>query len=160
MSAHDRQIGGTPVGQLDDLGQVEACAVVYLRLWADGAGGQQAIWNDLTAALGAERARTVLAQFEDIVALMSRHGRRPLMRHALQCRCVGGDEACFGTFIATAATGEREDAMLMAMLMIRPDFAPQLTAAAADFGLGLKQMQLRRPPQPAPLQRPAGVPLH
>ena len=43
MSAHDRQIGGTPVGQLDDLGQVEACAVVYLRLWADGAGGQQAI---------------------------------------------------------------------------------------------------------------------
>jgi hypothetical protein len=33
----------------------------------------------------------------------------------------------------------------MAMLMVRPDFAPLTTARATDFGLALKRMNLRAP---------------
>ena len=42
------------------------------------------------------------------------------MRHSIECRCLGGDEACFANLVATAAEGEREDALLMATLMVEP----------------------------------------
>ena len=77
------------------------------------------------------------------------------MRHAADCACLGADEACFANFIATATTGEREDALLMAMLLVRPDVAPQLCAVAMNLGLALKQMLLRSAPV-----MPGNGPLH
>ncbi len=67
------------------------------------------------------------------------------MCHSVQCACLGADESCFANFIATAATGEREDAMLIATLLVRPDVAPIVTSLAADFGLALIRMRPRRP---------------
>lgn len=159
MSAHDRRIGGASVGQLSQLDDLEACAVVYLRLWSDGAEGQTAVWNDLATGLGPTRGRTALAAFEDLIGVIAHHGRRPLMRHAVHCACLGADEACFARFIATATLGEREDALLMAMLLVRPDFAPHVTSVAQDFGLAIKQMLLRRPTCPV-THRPAEARLH
>ena len=146
MSAHDRRIGGSAVGQMTHLDDLSACTVIYLRLWSDGPDGQAAVWNDLARGLGAARGRAALATFETLVGLLGQHGRRPLMRHAATCACIGADEACFANFIATATTGEREDALLMAMLLVRPDVAPQLCAVAMDFGIALKQMLLRSGP--------------
>lgn len=146
MSAHDRRIGGSAVGQLTHLDDLSACAVIYLRLWSDGPDGQAAVWNDLVCGLGHARGRAALASFEALVGLLGRHGRRPLMRHAAGCACLGADEACFANFIATATTGEREDALLMAMLLVRPDVAPHLCATAMNLGLALKQMLLRSAP--------------
>jgi hypothetical protein len=48
-------------------------------------------------------------------------------------------------FIASAVEGPREDALLMAMLLVRPDVAPVLAAMASQFGLALCRMQLRAP---------------
>ncbi len=67
------------------------------------------------------------------------------MRHSVQCKCLGADEACFANFIATAATGEREDAMLIATLLVRPDVAPLIVSLAADVGLAFMRMCLSAP---------------
>ena len=155
MSAHDRRIGGSAVGQLTHLDDLSACAVIYLRLWSDGPEGQAAVWNDLACGVGNARGRAALASFETVVGLLGQHGRRPLMRHAANCACLGADEACFANFIATATTGEREDALLMAMLLVRPDVAPHLCAVAMNLGLALKQMLLRSAPV-----MPGSGPLH
>lgn len=137
--------GGTPVGFITDLSGIEAASVIYLRLWCNGPDTQAEVWNDFAAALGAIPGREALQSFEQLCGLCSRHGRRPLMRHSVNCKCLGSDEACFANFIATAAAGEREDAMMIATLLVRPDVAPQVAALAADFGMALKRMRLCTP---------------
>ena len=81
------------------------------------------------------------------------------MRHAVECKCLGADEACFANFVALAATGAQEDAMLIATLLVRADVAPQITSLATNFGLGLQQM---RPAAPRDLDmtRPQAATLH
>lgn len=143
MNAHSPQRGGAPVGMITDLGPVEAGAVLYFRLWFDGPESQAQVWNDLAAGLGTSTGRAVLRSFEQLCDLCVRHGRRPLMRHDVTCRCLGSDESCFANFVASAADGEREDAMLIATLLVKPDLAPCLVAVAEDFGLALKRMALR-----------------
>lgn len=120
--------GGAPVGQLADLGPVEAGAVLCLRLW-------QAEGDRLAGTLDP----AALAAFSSITRLWQDFGRRPMMRHGPACRCLGADEACFAQLVASAATGEREDAMLIACLMVRADAAPGLAALAEDFGLALRR---------------------
>lgn len=139
MSASKR--GGAVVGQLDDLGPVEAGAVLFLRMWNDGprsgardGGRQHAFMSELCSGSQAVEA------FDQICALCAKHGRRPLMRHAVGCNCVGADENCFAHMIGAAAEGTREDAMMMAALIVRPDFAPALAALSEQFGLAMKRM--------------------
>ena len=62
------------------------------------------------------------------------------MRHSIECRCLGGDEACFANFVGYATDGEPEDAFLLAATMVRPDMAGVLVSLAQEFGLALKSM--------------------
>ncbi|MDX8346358.1 hypothetical protein SLH49_00010 [Cognatiyoonia sp. IB215446] len=101
--------------------------------------------KDILNTLGETRGSNAIASFSELCSICVQHGRRPFCRHALKCRCVGADEASFAHFVATAAEGDRDDAMLIAILMVRPDMAPVLTSLAADFGLALKQMNLAAP---------------
>ncbi|WP_323370621.1 hypothetical protein [Sulfitobacter sp. F26204] len=64
------------------------------------------------------------------------------MRHSVDCKCLGADESCFANFIAAAAEGEHEDAMLFATLLVRSDVASMVVSCAAEFGLALKRMPL------------------
>lgn len=134
--------GGAPVGHLAELPQVEARAVACLRLWCDGAEAQGRLWQELAGALGAGPARDALGAFERLVGLLARHGRRPLMRHARECACVGADEAAFATLVAAAAEGERHDAALLAALLVRPAMAADLAELAGAFGRALHRMSL------------------
>ncbi|WP_293441173.1 hypothetical protein [Planktotalea sp.] len=143
VSSHNR--GGAPVGFITELDGVEAASVIYLRLWCDGPDAQAQVWNDFASRLGSDQGRKALKSFEDLCSLCTRHGRRPLMRHSVQCKCLGADESCFANFIATAATGEREDAMLIATLLVRPDVAPLIASLAADVGHAFMRMQLSAP---------------
>lgn len=152
MSRMDRTPGGFAVGQLSDLSRLETTVVLYLRLWSDGPDSQAAVWNDFAVGLGAGPGRAALQSFEQLCGLFAEHGRRPLMRHAVHCACLGADEACFANFVATATEGEREDALLLATLLVRPDIAPAVTGLATQVGLALKRMFLRHP-EPAP-ERP------
>jgi len=145
MSAEEKARGAAPVGRVADLDAVEAAAVIYFRLWCDGAPSRGQVKDDFCALLGPAHGQNALTALGDMLELCARHGRRPLMRHGLTCKCLGADEACFANFIASAACGPREDALMMAMLIVRPDVAPLLTAMAAQFGLALKRMQLSAP---------------
>lgn len=143
MNAMVPHRGGAPVGYVTELGPVEAGAVLYLRLWCDGPDAQAQVWNDFATALGPEGGRKALNSFECLCDICVRHGRRPLMRHRVACKCLGADESCFANFIGYASEGEREDALLIATTIVRPDMAPTLVGLAQDFGLALKRMAVK-----------------
>lgn len=145
MTQKHENRGGAPVGFIDDLDSIETASVIYFRLWSDGPEAQAQVWSDLATGLGVEHGRQALQSFEMLCSLCARHGRRPLMRHSIHCKFIGADESCFASFIATAATGQREDAMLIATLLVRPDVAPLVSSLAADFGLALARMRLSAP---------------
>ncbi|SMY06333.1 hypothetical protein [Flavimaricola marinus] len=154
MSRSPHIRGGAPVGFLTELDGIEAASVIYLRLWSDGPDAQAQVCQDLATSLGAERGRRAVQSFETLCAMFATHGRRPLMRHSVKCKCLGADESCFANFIATAATGEREDAMLIATLLVRPDVAPLIASLAADFGHALMRMSPAAPRDLSPSQNP------
>ena len=145
MNQRCSQRGGRAIGYIADLDHVEAATVIYLRLWASGPSGQTDIWQDMATALGPKKAEKALDAFGQLLKLCARYSRRPLMHHNISCKCLGADEACFATFISAAASGDRDDAMLMATLLVRPDVAPLITSLATNFGLALKQMDLAAP---------------
>lgn len=145
MTGAEKNRGGAPVGWLTELDGVEAASVIYLRLWSDGPESQASVWSDFATSLGADQGRKALNAFADLCTICLTHGRRPLMRHAVNCRCLGADESCFAHFISAAIHGDRDDAMLIATLLVRADVAPLLTSLATDVGLALKRMNLRTP---------------
>lgn len=142
---HGTNRGGATVGMITDLDAIAAASVIYLRMWCNGPEGQHNVQNDFACALGADRGHRALETFTELCRLCAHHGRRPLMHHAISCKCIGADEACFANFVAIAADGDRNDAMLIATLLVRPDVAPAIAALAMDFGLALKQMNLAAP---------------
>ena len=143
MTHHVNIRGAAAVGQICDLQPLEGSAVLYLRLWCDGPAAQEQVWNDFAGRLGPAAGREAIGALEDLCSLCARHGRRALMRHQPTCECLGADEACFANLVAHAVEGEREDALLIATLLVRPDVSPLLASAAQTFGLALKRMALR-----------------
>jgi len=135
--------GAAAVGHISDLEPLEGFAVLYLRLWCDSPTTQEQVWNDFAGRLGPAAGREAVRALEDLCSLCARHGRRALIRHQLTCQCLGADEACFANLVAHAVDGEREDALLIATLLVRPDVSPLLASAAQTFGLALKRMALR-----------------
>jgi hypothetical protein len=140
MNAHVQNRGGAPVGYLSDLSPAEEYAVLCLRLWCDDARAR--VRADFTTAFGVAGAGKLLESFERLYDLCARHGRRPLIRHHVACKFLGADESCFVTFIGYACDGDRDDALLIATTLVRPDVAPLLVALAQDFGLALRRMLL------------------
>ncbi len=153
MSISRPHRGGASVGRLADLDPVEAGAVLCLRLWCDGPAARTQVRGDFAKVLGPEVARRALNSFEELCDLCVSHGRRPLIRHHLTCQCLGADEACFATFIAAATEGARDDAILIATILVRADIAFCLIDHAQAFGLALKRMALKATlPVPPPAQ--------
>lgn len=146
MSIPSPARGGAPVGFLDELAPIEASAVTYLRRWCDGPDAQRQVAHDFTLALGPARGKDVLRSFQSLCELCGRHGRRPLMRHHVACKCLGADESCFANFIGYASEGASEDALLIATVLVRPDMAPLLVGLAQDFGMALRSMTLDAAP--------------
>ncbi len=159
MNATRPPRGAAPVGHLTELTGIEAAAVIYLRLWCEGPHKQIEVWSDFRRTLGSHRAEHACQAFQELCSICCTKGRRPLMRHSIECRCLGGDEACFANLVATAAEGEREDALLMATLIVEPSVAQPLTTLATQVGLAFKQMQLSSPAGLAE-ERPRLVTLH
>ena len=148
MTSPDRR-GGAPVGYLEELEPVEARAVMYLRLWCDGPDAQARVWGEFAEALGPDVAQSAVNAFGMLCSMCMRHGRRPLRRHHVDCRCFGGDESCFANFIGYASDGAHEDALMIATTIVRPDMAHPLVGLALEVGVALKRMALR-PAIPAP----------
>jgi hypothetical protein len=137
MTLHERHPGGAPVARLDGLPPLERRVIRCLRLWCAGPEGERAVgWEIARGAAGDDGAR--LAQsFGELLQLTAGNARRPLLGHALDCPCAGSDECIFARFVALAAEGAREEAVLIAALLVRADIAMCLTAVAEEVGLGL-----------------------
>ena len=111
--------GGAPVVALAALPPSQACAVRLLREWCDGA------------------CAAAPPGFDDLARLLAREGRRPLMRHQADCACVGSDEAVFALLLAVAATGDREEAMMLACLLVPADRMGMVAHLAQIAGLAI-----------------------
>ena len=140
MSAQPRHSGAAPVGYLAELPPLERRVIHCLRLWCAGPDGPDVMSHELVARHG-DGGRGLAADFGDLVRIMAGHSRRPLMGHAPGCPCAGADECVFARFVALAAEGAREDAVLMAALMVRADLALALALQAERIGLRLMRDQ-------------------
>jgi hypothetical protein len=125
--------GAAAVGHLAELDPASGLAVVALRLWCDRG----------SAALAREIGPEVAGAFARFCGHCLEGARRPLMRHGAGCPCVGADEAAVVTFLRMAAEGEREDALMMALVMLRPEAAAEAVALGQQAGLMLRRLILR-----------------
>ena len=140
MTGAHRQRGGAPVGLIADLDPLEAGLVLYLRLYCAGPDARAQAERDFTLSLGPDHGPAAINSLADLCALCPCHGRRPLVRHGISCKCLGADEACLANLVGAAGSGDREEAMLLASLMVRADMAPCLAGLAETLGLALHRM--------------------
>lgn len=152
--------GAATVGRLTDLDPVEAGAVLYLRLSWNNPDARDALASDFIPLLGPTAGQAAADGFHQIAALCQTHARRPLCPHSLNCACLGADEACFATLVVSASEGAREEALMMALLLVRADVAPMLTGLAQDAGLALRRMTLRAVSDPETTSRAPSPTLH
>ena len=137
MSSQPRHPGAAVVGRLAELPPIERQVIHCLRLWCDGPDGPNALGRELVARHGSDAAAGLIADFAEVMRATARHARRPLLGHAPGCPCAGADECVFARFVALAAEGSREEAVLMAALLVRADLALCLAGLAELIGLGL-----------------------
>ncbi len=115
----------------------EALIIGSLRARCDGPDAMASFASELSGLQGASRAAMILDRLDDFFDLTLRHVRRPVMRHGATCSCVGADEAVLAHLVTISASGDREDAMLMACLLVRSDVAPLVVSLAQALGLEL-----------------------
>jgi hypothetical protein len=144
MTLRERHPGAAPVARLDGLPPLERRVIRCLRLWCSGPDGERAVRLEVARDGAREEGERLSASFGELLQLTAGNARRPLLGHALDCPCAGSDECIFARFVALAAEGAREEAVLMAALLVRVDVALCLTAVAEEVGLGL--MRSRTPP--------------
>ncbi|MBW6417349.1 hypothetical protein [Celeribacter sp. PS-C1] len=116
--SEDARDGAQPVGKLSQISE-QGRVVVTLFRRSDALRGP----SDLGKV------------FDQMMLVFARHARRPLVSHGMRCDCLGADEAVLAQFVNLAARGKREDATLMAMLMLRADIAPLAVSMAEQLGL-------------------------
>jgi hypothetical protein len=129
--------GAAPVARVSDLPPLERRIVLYSRLWGEGRLGQAEVWRDLIDRHGPAGATRAVGHLDALLRDLDAFGRRPMSRHAPSCPCAGGDECVLARFVALAAEGAREDAVLMGTLMVRADMSLLLAGTAEDLGLSL-----------------------
>ncbi len=142
MSAEAHR-GATPVTRLEALPALEQAAIVQLRLWCSGPEHRAELWNAYATAFGGAEGARHLKAVERFVGLLATASRRPVVHHCVDCLCVGADEAAVAALVSAAAEGAREDACLLASLLVRPDMALPMADAAAEAGLALRRLALR-----------------
>ncbi|WP_120501772.1 hypothetical protein [Roseovarius sp. EL26] len=140
---HEREMfGGLTVSSIEVMPAPEVFLVRCLRLWCDSQAGPSDVRDRLAEHMGPTRGAICYSAMEDMFSVLFRHSRRRLVRHSSECKCVGADEAILAHFVTTAATGAREDAMLLASLLIEPTMMMSLTESANQVGLHLRRAAL------------------
>ncbi|UWQ78259.1 hypothetical protein K3725_13155 [Leisingera sp. S132] len=157
-SAAPHPRGGVTVGTLSELPPLEAGAVIYLRHWFSGEETRAQMRRDFEVNFGPEFADAAFEAFGCLCNFCATHGRRPLVRHGMTCKCLGADENCFANLLASAAEGQQDDAHVLASLIVTPRKAPELAQLASDCGLLMQQIMGLQPP--AQTARPATATLH
>ncbi|MGB3553526.1 MAG: hypothetical protein WBA25_02680 [Jannaschia sp.] len=135
--------GGATVADLRALPSPQALTVLFLRDWCEGPEGRKRVASVLKGALGPAQGSAACEAWDSLIGMLVGEGRRPLMRHDLGCRCVGSDEAVIANLLAVAATGAREDAMLVVSLLLPGDRLIVAAHFAEVAGLAVARADLR-----------------
>jgi len=139
---HARDLSGElPVATMETLPRMSALLISALRGWNRGGAGSAL--DALRARMTEAQAAAAMAVMCDLAGILGTARRRPLACHAPHCPCVGADEAAFARFVQEAALGEREDALMLASLMVDARAIAGLTEAAQRLGLHLYRATLR-----------------
>ncbi|MGI3166817.1 hypothetical protein [Pseudooceanicola sp. 200-1SW] len=149
--------GAEAVAKIATLPVHEALVIGALRARCDGAVAQETFVDELAGLMGPASAERIEAALDGFFGLVLRHGRRAILRHGARCACVGADEAVLAHLVTIATSGDAEDAMLMACLLVRADMAPAVVSQARILGLELLRAAPDRPPQRT---APDGATLH
>ncbi|KNX41722.1 hypothetical protein ROTO_16930 [Roseovarius tolerans] len=137
-----------PVAQMDDMTGLPGIVIACLRHW--NRGGAAAALGLLRAHMSEATACASFEALQDLTDVLGPHIRRPLRCHAPQCQCVGLDEAAFARFVEEAALGEREEALMLASLLVAPRGIMPLADAAHRLGLTLHRAVLQQRTQGFP----------
>ena len=128
MSAHDPGLadgranpGGAAVADLRAMDGEQALAVLLFRDSFAGPEGTARIRALFATAMGPAGGAEAFEAWSALLRALTRHARRPLVRHGLGCLCVGADEAALAQILRLAARGQREDAMLCLSLLMPGD---------------------------------------
>lgn len=151
--------GAYPVSVLAALPDAQALVVRALRQWCSSPEGPEQVYRTLTARLGRSHGLTCHQAMGEMMHILQRHARRAFVRHGADCRYVGSDEAILAHFVTIAATGAREDAMLIASLLLEGRYLLPFTEAAQQVGLFLLRIEPEIP-SPGPIPDPLSPLLH
>ncbi|WP_187430787.1 hypothetical protein [Roseobacter fucihabitans] len=138
------------MGHLSTLEDWEALLIRDLRLWCHGPEGQAEVWNGYAVNLPQGKAVAEMRVFEDLINTLSTFARRPLVRHEVQCDCLGADEAVFLHIVKAACTGELDDAAMVAALVVIPAHAVRVALMAAQVGTSIQIISANQGAQPKP----------
>ena len=58
----------------------------------------------------------------------------------MNCKCVGADENCFAQLVTRSTCTDKNDAILIGILLTDADLAPELVYAAEDFAQGVQAL--------------------
>ncbi|WP_047996524.1 hypothetical protein [Puniceibacterium sp. IMCC21224] len=126
--------GAAPVGFLQELAGPELAAILYMRSWCEGGAAKERITSDFRQMLGEGDAWTAVTEFDELMRTTLGGARRPLMRHAVNCKCFGGDESAFANMVAAAAVQDTDEAMLFACNLLNANAAFQVVRMARALG--------------------------
>ncbi len=126
--------GGASVAVLNRLEGWEANLIVNLRLWCEGPSGMSEVWKDYTRVFRNPDAMAELRTFDALVQVLVENAARPLVRHSVECACVGSDECVFLNLVKTASDGHLGDAALIATLLAGPAQAESIAMLAGQVG--------------------------
>ena len=90
--------------------------------------------------LGTEKANKTIGALQFLYNKLQNNGRRRLVSHDLNCKCVGADENCFAQLVTRSTYTDKKDSILIGLLLTDADLAPELVYAAEDFAQGVQAL--------------------
>ena len=132
--------GGSPVAVISDLSWEEHLVIYYFRCCFDGSEALLEVHEEFRFYLGIEIANKTIGALQFLFSKLQNNGRRRLVRHDLNCKCVGADENCFAQLVTRSTYLDKKDAILIGILLTDADLAPELVYAAEDFAEGVQAL--------------------
>ena len=134
------KLGGAPIGLMQHLSAEEYLAITFLRRWCGTNIEKYDLEQDLILALGFSLGKETIQRFDLLCEILLCFGRRPLIRYRNHCECFGADEGCFAQLLTRAVFEEKEETMLMALLLVSPSLATQVVDLSLKIGNSIKSL--------------------
>ena len=132
--------GGSPVAIMSDLSWEEHLVIYYFRCCFEGSEAILEIHEEFRFYLGTEKANKTIGALQFLYNKLQNNGRRRLVSHDLNCKCVGADENCFAQLVTRSTYTDKKDSILIGLLLTDADIAPELVYAAEDFAQGVQAL--------------------